>query len=67
MTTKKLLDTKQAAEYLGVTTGTLAVWRTNKTYLLPYLKVGGLIRYKQEEIDKWLDRRTKNKQENIEN
>ena len=59
---QNLLAPKQAAEYLGISEGTLAVWRTNKTYPIPYIKVGNRIRYRQEDLEKWLDERTKNKQ-----
>lgn len=31
---------EETAQYLGVTVGTLQVWRTTKRYPLPYVKVG---------------------------
>lgn len=57
---KKYLTPKELANYLGITTQTLAIWRTNKTYPLPYTKVGGRIRYKAEDVQQWLDSRQQN-------
>lgn len=59
ITDKKLLNSKETAEYLGVTEGTLAVWRTNKRYNIPYIKVGHLIKYRVSDLERWLDERTK--------
>lgn len=52
-----LLTTKQASEYLGITVGSLAVWRTTKRYNIPYIKVGALIKYKKSDLDQWLESR----------
>ena len=35
----------ETAQYLGVTVGTLQVWRTTKRYPLPYLKIGRKVMY----------------------
>lgn len=51
----KLLTRKEAAEYLGVSEGTLAVWKVTKRYPLPVIKVGRLVRYRQSNLDKFLD------------
>lgn len=59
---KKLLNSKETAEYLGVTENTLAVWRTNKRYKIPYIKVGHLIKYRLSDLEHWLDERTKGKE-----
>ena len=56
------LTTKQTSEYLQITVGTLAVWRTNKTYNLPYLKCGGRIRYRKSDLDAWLASREYNRE-----
>ena len=45
-----LLTPVQAAEVLGVSAGTLAVWRCTKRYALPYVKVGRLVRYGREAL-----------------
>jgi excisionase family DNA binding protein len=51
----KLMDTEDAAQYIGVTTRTLEVWRCTRRYCIPYLKVGRCVRYRQSELDAWLD------------
>jgi excisionase family DNA binding protein len=48
------LRAKEAAAYLGITEGTLAVWRSEKRYAIPYLKVGGLVQYRKSDLDAWL-------------
>jgi excisionase family DNA binding protein len=56
--TAKLLNTTQAAEYLGTTTGTLEVWRSAKRYNIPYIKVGRLVRYRLSDLDDFIRSRT---------
>ncbi len=58
------LTNKEAAEFLGVTEGTLAVWRTTRRYAIPYVKVGSLIRYKKADLEQWLEQRTVREVEN---
>lgn len=41
----ELLTPAQMAQVLGVSVGTLAVWRCTKRYPLPYIKVGRSVRY----------------------
>lgn len=48
----------QAAEYLDVKPQTLAIWAVTGRYGLPYVKVGRSVRYRQSDLDAWLDRRT---------
>lgn len=52
-----LMTPKQAAEALGVTQGTLMVWRSTKRYPLDYVKVGRLVRYRPEDIRQFLNLR----------
>ena len=52
------LTPSEAAEALGVTTGTLAVWRCTKRYQLPFVRVGSKIFYRAEDIQSFLDNRT---------
>ena len=53
-----LLNTEQAADYIGTQPQTLENWRCNKRYGLPYLKIGRLVRYRRADLDAWLsDRR----------
>lgn len=59
MVTKQeaLLTDEQAAEYLGLKRGTLQVWRCTKRYPLAYLKIGRNIRYRQSDLDAFLQSR----------
>ncbi|MBA2655292.1 MAG: helix-turn-helix domain-containing protein [Gammaproteobacteria bacterium] len=54
----KLLTPQQTAEILGVSTGTLDVWRCTGRYSLPYVRVGKLIRYNVHDINAFIARRT---------
>ncbi|MDP8212642.1 MAG: helix-turn-helix domain-containing protein [Candidatus Zapsychrus exili] len=54
-----LLTRKEAATFLGVTKGTLAVWACTHRYDLPYIKVGRLVRYRYSDILQFLEKRTK--------
>ncbi|PTR14215.1 helix-turn-helix protein [Nitrosospira sp. Nsp2] len=52
------LSSTDAAAYLGITAGTLNVWRCTKRYLIPYIKVGRLVKYRVADLDSWLASRT---------
>jgi excisionase family DNA binding protein len=52
-----LLTDQQAAELLGVKPTTLQVWRVNKRYPLPYVKVGRLVRYRLSALQAFLKTR----------
>jgi predicted site-specific integrase-resolvase len=54
----KLLDPKDAAEFLGVKEQTLAVWRSARRYDLPYIKCGRLIKYREQALLDFLESRT---------
>lgn len=56
ITKEQLLDRKTAAKYLRVSPGTLAVWDCTKRYDLKPLKVGRAVRYRKEDLDKFLER-----------
>ncbi len=49
------LDPEEAAKALGVTPGTLAVWRSTERYLLPYLKIGGKVKYRPKDIHLFIE------------
>ncbi len=53
----KMLTRKDAAEYLGVTEGTLAVWASTGRYKLPFIKVGRKVLYAVEHLDNFLESR----------
>ena len=58
ITIPKLLDPKQAARVLGLTPHTLAVWRSEKRYELPFVKVGNRVRYRAADIHAFIDSNT---------
>lgn len=58
MNDNKLLTRKEAAEFLGLSEGTLAVWKTTKRYPLPVIKVGRSVRYREADLIKFLDSMT---------
>jgi len=54
MKNETLLNVKQAAEFLTVVPRTLQAWR-DRGYGVQYIKVGRLIRYRQSDIETWLE------------
>lgn len=57
-TSIELITDTEAAKVLGVTVGTLQVWRSKNRYPLKYVKVGRLIRYRREDILAFIEHRT---------
>lgn len=57
-TADKLLDQDQAAKTLGVSPGTLQVWRSTKRYPLAFVKVGRLVRYRESALQAFIEART---------
>lgn len=53
-----ILPNVTAAEYLGITPHTLNVWRCNKRFDIPYIKVGGRVRYRKSSLDNFLLQQT---------
>jgi predicted DNA-binding transcriptional regulator AlpA len=53
----RFLDTRQAADFLGVSVSTLGLWRWNGAQLIPYLRLGHKIAYRREDLEKWLETR----------
>jgi excisionase family DNA binding protein len=56
--TSNLLTREQAAQYLGVTPGTLSVWACTHRYDLPYVRVGRSVRYRLRDLEAFLESRT---------
>lgn len=52
-----LLNRKQAAEYLGITPATLAVWACTKRYKLPFVKIGRLVKYRISDLEMFINER----------
>lgn len=56
MLESNLLNTKQAAEYLGLRNpNTLYVWQCNKRYKLPYCKIGSKVFYTKKHLDAFIE------------
>jgi len=54
----ELLDENETAAILGVTPGTLQVWRSTKRYPLEYVKIGSKVRYRRSGIRAFIAFRT---------
>ena len=52
------LNPEETASILGVTAGTLAVWRCTKRYCLPFVKIGRKIFYRSEDVQSFVESRT---------
>lgn len=57
---KSLLNSREAALFLGIGEETLAVWRCTKRYPLPYVKVGRLVKYRLSDLEAFIESRTEN-------
>jgi excisionase family DNA binding protein len=53
-----LLTPREAAKELGVSPGTLAIWRCKKRYSLRYYKVGYRVRYRMKDIESFIESRS---------
>jgi len=53
-----LKDEKSAAEFLGVSPGTLQVWRSTRRYPLPFVKIGRNVRYRLADLQAFVQSRT---------
>ena len=49
-----LLNTEQAAKYLGIAPATLTVWRSTNRRILTYVKVGSQVRYRPEDLERFI-------------
>ncbi|MCU7836546.1 MAG: helix-turn-helix domain-containing protein [gamma proteobacterium symbiont of Taylorina sp.] len=56
--TPALLTPEQTANKLNISEGTLSVWRCTGRYNLPYIKVGRAVRYKESDIEFFINGRT---------
>lgn len=46
------------AKQLDTTVGTLATWRMNGRYDLPFVKIGRKVLYRESEVESWIKSRT---------
>ncbi len=52
----KLLTTKEAADYLGVSENSLVTWRSTKAVMIRFIKVGRhAVRYRQSDLDAFIE------------
>jgi hypothetical protein len=51
---QKLVSEKEACKILDCRPNTLAVWRTNKRYNLPFYKIGRLVKYKISDLEEFI-------------
>ena len=55
------LDTPaQASELLQVPEKTLAVWRSTNRVVLPYCKIGGAVRYRRADLERFIAQNMRN-------
>ena len=54
---RKLLTPREVAGILGVSIGTLEVWRSANRYPLPYVKVGRAVRYDASDVEAFISMR----------
>jgi len=57
LTYPELLTRDEAARYLGLKPQTLAVWASTGRYELPFIRAGRYVRYRKQDLDRWLDSR----------
>lgn len=57
MKEETFLTQAEAAVFLQVKPKTLGIWRCTKKYNLPYIKIGGKVRYALSDLKNWLKER----------
>jgi excisionase family DNA binding protein len=60
-----LMTTQQAAEYLAIKPATLVVWRSTNRKNLAYVKVGGQVRYRRQDLDAFISNNLHNASANV--
>ncbi len=55
----KLLNERETAALLGVSPGTLAVWRSTRRYPLKFVKIGRRVRYRPSDVEAFAAANTK--------
>lgn len=52
---QSLLNTAQAASFLGLEPGTLINWRSTRRQILPFVRLGRSIRYRQSDLEAFVE------------
>lgn len=60
---KQLLDTKEASQFLGISRNTIYEWVVQKK--IPYVKVGRLTKFRQEELEAWLKKNSQEERKDL--
>ncbi len=50
----------QASQLLHVPESTLAVWRSTNRVIVPYFKLGGHVRYRRADLEKFIESNMRN-------
>lgn len=53
----ELLTPAQTSTLLGVTEGTLMIWRCTKRYPLDFVKIGGRVMYQRQDVERFVESR----------
>ncbi|MGB0893160.1 MAG: helix-turn-helix domain-containing protein [Parashewanella sp.] len=53
---EKLLSPDEAAQVLGVSKHTLCTWRCTGRHQINYLKIGRLVKYRANDLEKFIER-----------
>ncbi|WP_342616579.1 helix-turn-helix domain-containing protein [Rhodoferax sp. GW822-FHT02A01] len=51
-----LLTPSECAHQIRVEESTLSFWRSKKSVHLPYVRIGGRIRYRQRDVEQFIER-----------
>ncbi len=57
---ERLLTREEAANFLGVSKGTLEIWACTKRYPLPFVKIGRLAKYRISDLNAFVESGLKN-------
>lgn len=66
MSTQRLLSAEQAADRLGIAPSTLARWRRDASPELPFVRIGGRILYRPEDVEAFMEAADPDEVEDVE-
>ncbi len=55
---QRLLTPRETANILGVAVDTLTIWRCTRRVVLPFVKFGRSVRYKPEDVARFVEEKT---------